>query len=139
MVARRFAALGELTRLRLVLLLGEGERWVGSLVEATGCGQTNVSRHLRLLEVAGVLVSRREGAWVFYAVADPRVLLLRDLAAARAARPVGNSRLRSVQPAWRCAISRSDAAASHLAVASVIWSVIVLSSRLRRWKRLLSA
>lgn len=43
------------------------------------------------------------------------------------------------QPAWRSAASRASVAASHLAVAALTCSVMVLSSMFRRWKRLLSA
>jgi ArsR family transcriptional regulator len=68
-------------RLRLELLdaLRDGERTVGELVEQTGAGASNVSQHLSLMRDRGALASRREGASVYYRVADPRILVAFDL------------------------------------------------------------
>jgi ArsR family transcriptional regulator len=63
-------ALGEPTRLRIVLLLCEGELTVTDLVDILGQSQPQVSRHLRQLADAGVVVRRREGAWAFYRLVD---------------------------------------------------------------------
>lgn len=78
-VARRFAVLGEPMRLRILQALMDGERPVNALVEASGGTQTNVSRHLQTLAAAGLVSRRREGAQVFYAVADPSVFELCEL------------------------------------------------------------
>ncbi|OAM88969.1 metalloregulator ArsR/SmtB family transcription factor [Termitidicoccus mucosus] len=73
LVARRFAVLGEPTRLRILQALMTGERPVGEIVDATGGTQTNISRHLQTLAATGLVARRREGLQVFYAVADPMV------------------------------------------------------------------
>ncbi len=78
-VARRFAVLGEPMRLRILQSLMNGELPVNALVEATGGTQTNVSRHLQTLAAAGLVSRRREGAQVFYAVADPSIFELCEL------------------------------------------------------------
>jgi len=78
-VARRFAVLGEPMRLRILQALMDGERPVNALVEATGGTQTNVSRHLQTLASAGLVNRRREGAQIFYAVADPSIFELCEL------------------------------------------------------------
>lgn len=78
-VARRFAVLGEPMRLRILQALMDGERPVNALVEATGRTQTNVSRHLQTLASAGLVSRRRDGAQIFYAVADPSIFELCDL------------------------------------------------------------
>lgn len=49
------------TRLRLLRLLGRAELNVGELVEATGLGQSRVSRHLASLRASGILDERHEG------------------------------------------------------------------------------
>jgi ArsR family transcriptional regulator len=79
LVARRFAALGEPTRLRLLNLMHErGETSVGELVAATGGTQPNVSKHLGLLLREGMVSRRREGSRAIYAIADPTLMQLCD-------------------------------------------------------------
>ena len=72
-IADRFRLLGEPTRLRILYLLCDGEKSVGSLVEALDCTQANVSKHLTLMTDAGVLRRRRDGVHSYYAVADTSV------------------------------------------------------------------
>ena len=78
-IAERFKALGEPVRLRLLNELRDGEKSVTELVEATKLGQANVSRHLHILYTSGLLVRRREGAFVRYAIVDDRVYALCDI------------------------------------------------------------
>src|SRR5437660_4965742 len=59
-------AAGEETRLRLLLLLSEGELTVTELVTILGQSQPRVSRHLKLLVEAGLVDRHREGAWAFF-------------------------------------------------------------------------
>jgi len=59
-------AAGESTRLRVLLLLHEGELTVTELVHILGQSQPRVSRHLKLLANSGVVEWVREGSWVFY-------------------------------------------------------------------------
>ncbi len=67
--ALRFRALGDETRLHLLELLTSGERTVADLMDATGLGQSLVSHHLRTLRQAGLVATRRDGRWVYYAIA----------------------------------------------------------------------
>ena len=53
MIAERFKALAEPARLQLLRCLQEQEMSVNELVEATGLGQANVSKHLQLLHTHG--------------------------------------------------------------------------------------
>ena len=50
-----------------------GERCVSDLVAATGLSQSNVSGHLACLKDCGLVVSRQEGRFVYYQLADPQV------------------------------------------------------------------
>jgi DNA-binding transcriptional ArsR family regulator len=73
LIAARFRALSEPMRLRLLNVLMQGERTVGQLVEASGSGQANVSKHLAVLKDAGMVGTRKEGLSTFCYIADPMV------------------------------------------------------------------
>src|SRR5450631_2231105 len=64
------AAAGEATRLRLLALLAEAELTVSELVTILGQSQPRISRHLKLLLEAGLVERHREGAWVFFRIAQ---------------------------------------------------------------------
>jgi len=68
-LADRFQALADPTRLRIVALLRIMELSVGELAQVLGQSQPRVSRHLKVLGDAGVLGRRKEGSWVFVALA----------------------------------------------------------------------
>src|SRR5690554_5217927 len=59
-------AAGEITRLRLLALLAQGELSVKDFTEILGQSQPRVSRHLKLLADAGVVTRHAEGAWAYY-------------------------------------------------------------------------
>jgi DNA-binding transcriptional ArsR family regulator len=73
LIAHRFRAMGEPMRLRILMLLEEGERTVSDLVDQLDTSQANVSKHLQMLTGCGLLVRRKKGLNVFYAIADPRI------------------------------------------------------------------
>ena len=53
LIARRFRAIGEPMRVRILDLLRDGELSVNSLAEQLGAGQQNVSKHLSVLAETG--------------------------------------------------------------------------------------
>ena len=59
-VAERFRALGDPVRLQLMQVLRDGEQTVGGIVEETGLGTANVSKHLQLLHAAGFVMRDRK-------------------------------------------------------------------------------
>lgn len=63
---RAFKALADPTRLRLLAVLRQYELSVNELVALLDMGQSSVSRHLKILSEAHLLVSRRDGLWAFY-------------------------------------------------------------------------
>jgi DNA-binding transcriptional ArsR family regulator len=92
--AEVLAALGSEHRLKIVELLRSGERCVCEITPEFGLDPSVISRHLAVLERAGVIVSRRAGRWIHYRIADRRVLRLLEEArrmagASKPARPVG--------------------------------------------------
>lgn len=83
LVAGRFRALSEPVRLRLLNLLMKGEHTVGQLVEASGSGQANVSKHLAVLREAGMVGTRKEGLSTVCFIADPIVNELCEMMCSR--------------------------------------------------------
>jgi DNA-binding transcriptional ArsR family regulator len=78
--AEFFRALGHPARIRLLQLLRDGERTVGSLQEALELDSSGTSQHLAALRNQGLVASRREGTNVYYRVKDARTLELLELA-----------------------------------------------------------
>jgi DNA-binding transcriptional ArsR family regulator len=76
LIARRFRAIGEPLRVRMLDLLRDGELSVNELAERLGAGQQNVSKHLAVLVDAGMLGRRKEGTHVYYRIADEGVFAL---------------------------------------------------------------
>ena len=58
-------ALADPTRLRIALLIRQLELSVGELVQILGQSQPRVSRHIRILDEAGIAERSKEGSWVF--------------------------------------------------------------------------
>jgi len=79
MVAERFKALSEPARLQLLQAMQPRELSVNELVHVTGLGQANVSKHLQVLHGLGFVKRRKEGLFVYYALADRSVLEQCDL------------------------------------------------------------
>lgn len=76
MIASRFRLLSDPMRLKILHTLGDGELHVSGLVEATGGGQANISKHLGILLDAGIVTRRKEGLNAFYRVADETIFEL---------------------------------------------------------------
>lgn len=74
--ANLFRVLGHPARVRILELLREGERSVGSLQTELGLDSGGTSQHLSALRRIGVVASRRDGTSVFYRVDDARVFEL---------------------------------------------------------------
>ena len=63
-------AAGEATRLRLLVLLAQGELTVKDLTRILGQSQPRISRHLKLLVDAGLVDRFSEGSWGYFRLAD---------------------------------------------------------------------
>lgn len=60
-------------RIEILNLLREGERSVNELAALAELPQTNVSQHLSFLRQKRMVVGRREGSNVYYAVVNPKI------------------------------------------------------------------
>lgn len=72
--AKLFRGLADPSRLAVLEALQDGPRCVSELVAATGLSQPNASAHLACLEDCGLVARERRGKFVYYAVADKRVV-----------------------------------------------------------------
>ncbi len=75
-----FKALGHPARVRALEVLVDGERSVGELQPLVGIESSHLSQQLAVLRRAGLVTTRREGSTVVYAVRDPLVAELLDVA-----------------------------------------------------------
>lgn len=69
-VAKYFGLLSEPTRLKILHTICNAERSVSEIVALSGATQSNVSRHLALLHLAGVVNRRKDRNAVYYSVTD---------------------------------------------------------------------
>ncbi|MDJ0509766.1 MAG: metalloregulator ArsR/SmtB family transcription factor [Crocosphaera sp.] len=79
MIADFFKVLSEMSRLQIICALKNGEKNVSQIIEITGLGQANVSKHLKVLTQAGIVNRSQEGVNVFYAIANPLVFPLCEI------------------------------------------------------------
>ena len=63
----------DVTRLKILCLLRDGEVCVHDIVEVLTISQSGVSHQLRILRGAGLVRSRKEGRHVYYRLADEHV------------------------------------------------------------------
>ena len=91
LVAGRFRALADPGRLAILHALEAGELTVTELVEATGMGQGNLSKHLQQLFAAGFVTRRRHGLFINYSLADDDVLALCEIMCARLEEDAANA------------------------------------------------
>ena len=79
--AEFFAVLSSPIRVAVLRLLVDGERCVTELVEALDIAQPRLSNHLACLRTCGFVTVRRQGTFLYYALADPRLADLLALGA----------------------------------------------------------
>jgi DNA-binding transcriptional ArsR family regulator len=72
--AQILRAMGDAPRLRILDLLKQREHCVTEIVAAVGEKFTTVSQRLRLLRGEGLIVRRRAGNHLYYALADRHVV-----------------------------------------------------------------
>lgn len=73
-VVDKLKVLANPDRLLLLCQLSQGERCVGDLEQALDIRQPTLSQQLGVLRTEGVVDTRREGKYVYYRVADQKLL-----------------------------------------------------------------
>lgn len=79
LMAEFFKVLSEVSRLQIVCCLKSGAKNVSQIIEETGLGQANVSKHLKLLAGAGIVTRTQQGVSVYYEISNPFLFELCDL------------------------------------------------------------
>jgi DNA-binding transcriptional ArsR family regulator len=69
--AERFRALGDPTRLKILLALAHGELCVCDLAALAGVTQTSASQHLKVLRAYDLVRFRKQGRMAVYRLSDP--------------------------------------------------------------------
>jgi DNA-binding transcriptional ArsR family regulator len=83
-IARNFRLLGDPMRLLILHTLKKGELTVNEVVAITGSSQPNISKHLAILNRAGLVRRRKEGTSVFFSIAAQFIFKLCDTVCAEA-------------------------------------------------------
>ena len=63
-------AVSEPTRVKILKMLGQRELCVCEIHHALDTAQSTASKHLKILEDAGLVVSYKDGLWVNYSLTD---------------------------------------------------------------------
>lgn len=84
-IAEYFKVLSEVSRLQILCCLKSGSKNVTEIIDATGLGQANVSKHLKLLTQLGMVNRQPQGVSVYYEIADPSIFKICDIVCDRIA------------------------------------------------------
>jgi len=71
-------ALAQPTRLKILELLRNGEKCICEIVPAINGEQSNISRHISLMQKSNLVTTRKDGVKVMVKVSDPRVFEILD-------------------------------------------------------------
>jgi DNA-binding transcriptional ArsR family regulator len=69
-----FQTLSDANRLLIIHFIGRQSRSVSEIVAETKLSQPLVSHHLKVLREQGVLITKREGPFIYHELKDPRIL-----------------------------------------------------------------
>jgi len=71
-------ALAQPTRLKILECLRGGERCICEIIPAVGGEQSNISRHISLMQKSRLVNTRKDGVKVMVKVTDPKIFALLD-------------------------------------------------------------
>jgi DNA-binding transcriptional ArsR family regulator len=71
-------ALAQPTRLKILELLRNGERCICEIVPAINGEQSNISRHISVMQKSNLITTRKDGVKVMVKVRDPRIFEILD-------------------------------------------------------------
>ena len=70
--------LAQPTRLKILELLRSGEKCICEIVPALNGEQSNISRHISLLQKSKLVTTRKDGVKVMVGVSDPKIFEILD-------------------------------------------------------------
>lgn len=68
-----FKALTDETRLKIIDMLSNGEMCACEILQSFNITQPTLSYHMKTLCDSGIVIGRREGAWMYYCLVDGRL------------------------------------------------------------------
>jgi DNA-binding transcriptional ArsR family regulator len=71
-------ALAQPTRLKILELLRDGEKCICEIVPAINGEQSNISRHISLMQKSHLVTTRKDGVKVMVSVRDPEIFNILD-------------------------------------------------------------
>jgi ArsR family transcriptional regulator len=71
-------ALAQPTRLKILELLRNGEKCICEIVPALNGEQSNISRHISLMQKSHLVTTRKDGVRVMVKVRDPKIFEILD-------------------------------------------------------------
>jgi ArsR family transcriptional regulator len=124
-ITQIYKALSEEVRLRILMLLTQGELCVCDIMAVLDEPQSKVSRHLAYLKNTGLIQGKRVGTWMHYFVREPLdelrsahlELLKKELSASEWAQ-ADIQKMREVQELKLCENSPSDKPSQRARTAS---------------------
>jgi DNA-binding transcriptional ArsR family regulator len=71
-------ALAQPTRLKILELLRDGEKCICEIVPALNGEQSNISRHISLMQKNKLVTTRKDGVKVMVGISDPKIFEILD-------------------------------------------------------------
>lgn len=71
-------ALAQPTRLKILECLRGGEKCICEIIPAIGGEQSNISRHISLMQKSHLVTTRKDGVKVMVKVSDPKIFHILD-------------------------------------------------------------
>jgi ArsR family transcriptional regulator len=71
-------AMAQSTRLRILELLRDGEKCICEIIPAINGEQSNISRHISLMQKSRLVSTRKDGVKVIVKIRDPRIFEILD-------------------------------------------------------------
>jgi len=68
-----FKALADPTRLKILECIKNGEKCICEVIPYTGKSQPNVSQHLKVLKIAGLVDERKEGTKILLKASNKKI------------------------------------------------------------------
>ncbi len=73
-LVRLFKLLSDSNRMRILLVIGKEKKSVSEIMNETSLPQTLVSFHLRPLRESGIVVTERQGPFIYYSLSEPLLI-----------------------------------------------------------------
>ncbi len=77
--AKVFKAFCDENRLMILEMLQSGEKCACQLLDTLSISQSTLSHHMKILCDSGVVTSRKEGKWTYYAISEEGAKVAEDL------------------------------------------------------------